>query len=168
MDVSNRRTLRTLAIATLVTFGGAGLCLLLVIAFPTFGMPKDYNGLIYFPPQMYLCVLLVLLSLLLAFLTSFYGLIQSGRARQPGWTKAFVVLILLLLIGPVYFCYAIGAAWLRLPPLPILTSGENTWSENMWLLLAAGSAFALVLPAICALVYQSRTILPGGPLQRQE
>ncbi len=29
MNVSNRRTLRTLAIATLVTFGGASLCLLL-------------------------------------------------------------------------------------------------------------------------------------------
>ncbi len=78
------------------------------------------------------------------------------------------MLIVLLLSGPSYLCYSIGAMWSVLPPLPILTSGENTWSENTWLLLAAGSVFVLVLSAICALVYQSRATLLGEPLQGQK
>jgi hypothetical protein len=168
MNVSNRRTLRTLAIATLVTFGGASLCLLLTFAFPTFGLPKDYEGFIYLPPQIYLFAFLALLSLLLAFITSFYGFRLSRHMRHAGWTGGFVVLIVLLLSGPSYLCYSIGAMWSVLPPLPILTSGENTWSENTWLLLAAGSVFVLVLSAICALVYQSRATLLGEPLQGQK
>lgn len=160
MTISSRHRLRALAVATLVALCGALLGGLLTTAFPDFGMPQPFSGILYIPPQAFLVVILAPTALALACVASFSGLRQSRQARRPGWAGAFTVLLLLLLLGPAFLLCSFGAAWspVFLPLVPTFH-----WQADVWWTLTAGSAVVLALVAVCTLVYASQAISPERP-----
>lgn len=169
MTTHHRHRLRALAVATLVALGGALLGLLLTFAFPSFGMPQPFYGILYIPPQAFFVVVLAPTALALACITSVSGLRQSRQAGQSGWAGAFIVLLLLLLLGPAYLLCSFGVGWSVFSHPPVFPTLQDLgWQAEAWWLLAGGSAAVMALAAACTLVYASRPISPKRPLQGED
>lgn len=143
------------AISTLVTLGGASLAVLLTVAFPNFGIPASFNGFLYIPPQAYLAALLAPVTLGFAIATVTSGLAHSTQSRQRGWAAVFVLLLVLLVLGPTYLICSFAVGWSAFPYLPG-TPQSLGWQANDWWYLAASSAVVTALTAVCALVYLRR------------
>jgi hypothetical protein len=152
---ATRKAFRIRAISTLVTLGGASLAVLLTVAFPNFGVPASFNGFLYIPPQAYLASLLAPVTLGFAIATGTGGLAHSTQSRQREWAVVFVLLLVLLVLGPTYLICSFALGWSAFPNLPG-TPQSLSWQANDWWYLAAGSAVVIALTAVCALVYLRR------------
>ncbi len=150
MTAYDRRLLRILAIAQLVTLGGAVLSILLTLAFPRFAIFTASTCYICLSPQIVLALLLTPTALVLTFATSISSLRQSHRAGQARWAAIFTAVFLLLIPGLTYLICIIIAPF---------TTPQNTLAS--WILVG-GTAVVSVLTAICALVYASRGAWPKG------
>jgi hypothetical protein len=95
--------------------------------------------------------LLCPLSLVLSIATIAAGLDHSRRAWQRGWRAVFNVLLVLQVLGPGFLMCSFA---LSLSGTLVLG-----WQADGWWRLAAGSAIAIVLTAVCGLLYLRRQIL---------
>jgi hypothetical protein len=157
-----RLLLRALAVATLVALGGAFFSLLLVFAFPTFGVSESDRCYFCFTPLAIPVPLLILAALALAFATSISGLRHSQRARRPRWVGAFSVVLLLIPVGPTYCICATFLLDSGGTPIPIFLD------PRIWLVMIGGAVAVAALTAGCALAYASRAISPNGPLRAED
>lgn len=133
-------SVRSYAIAGLVTYGLTVVLVALTLKYPRFGnQPHQYGEALRLPPQAFLAFLLGLFTIGVAVMIGLTCFRFSLAGRRRAWYPVFPVCILAALQGP---------AFLFIQP---------RFSPSAWNIAAAISALGVLLTLLASLLYSVRS-----------
>lgn len=133
-------SVRSYAIAGLVTYGLTAVLVALTLKYPRFGnQPHQYGEALRLPPQAFLAFLLGLFTFGISVMIGLTCLRFSIASRRWVWLSVLSLSILAELLGP---------AFLFIPP---------RFSPSAWNPIALISALGVLLTLVASLLYSARS-----------
>ena len=149
-----QRGIRSMTRLILGGYGLIAVLIVLAILFPKVGAKPDTVYFAYFPPQLWLALLLAALAIILVIIVDVLSLVASLLGHRWGWSLLFLIFPVLILLESVIF--ALGMHDYRSVQI---TKAQST-------LLAFGTWASLLLTPVAALLF-TRASQREGSITRE-